>query len=406
MSNKPYVIVGAGHAARRAAETLREKAPDAAIVMIGDELSIPYDRPVLSKDALLGAAGESKAFLRDAAWYRSAAIDLRLGVRVERIDRTQQTVALSDGSKLAYDRLLLATGSRIRPFPGPVDDAVKLHYVRTIDDARALRAVMLSGKKMVVIGGGFIGLEVAASARSIGCDVTVVEGADRLLRRGLPEAVGRYMQALHVDHGVQFRLATQITGIRTVAPGRAVIETRQGDLEADIVVVGIGVLPNVELAAAAGLEVSNGIVVDESCATADPAVFAAGEVTAHFNPTIGRHLRIESWQVAENQPVVAAAGMLGERAIYAEVPWLWSDQYDCNIQTLGLFDDNQQTVLRGDPASGVFSVLALDSRSRLTAVAAVRSGRDVSICRRLMQADRPLDAAVLADMSVPLRSHL
>lgn len=405
-SANAYVIVGAGHAARRAAETLREKAPDADIVMIGAEPELPYDRPVLSKDALLSEEGEDKAFIRNADWYAEQRITLRLGVRVESIDRDARTVQLHDGSRLGYRALLLATGSRVRPFSGPVEEGIPLHYVRTVADARLLRSALTPGKRVAVLGGGFIGLEVAASARQSGCEVVVIDPSAQLLQRSMPKDVSDVIHRLHLDKGVEIRLETLPQGIRRGARHPIEIDTNHGVIEADLVVVGIGVLPNVELASQAGLDVANGIVVDAQCRTADPAIFAAGEVTMHFNPVLGRAVRIESWQVAENQPAIAAANMLGGEETYGETPWLWSDQYDCNVQTLGLFAADQTTVTRGDPASGAFSYFGISADGRITAVATVNTGRDMGAAKRLLAQGKIVDTAKLADTTVTLRSLL
>jgi anthranilate 1,2-dioxygenase ferredoxin reductase component len=406
MSNETCLIIGAGHAARRAAESLRALDAEVSICLVGEEAEIPYDRPVLSKDALSSVEGEARAFIRDEAWYATQRIALRLDARVESIDRVAQSVALRDGTHLGYTRLLLATGSRVRRYPGPLDDGVQLHYVRTMADARGLRSALQPGKRVAVLGGGFIGLEVAAAAVQRGCAVTVLEAAPGLLLRSMPVEVGAFLQALHTARGVDIRFDTRAERIRQGADGVAVIETQQGEIVADVVVVGIGVVPNVELAAEAGLEVDNGVVVDAGCRTSDPLIFAAGEVTSHLNPVLGRHVRIESWQVAENQPAIAAANMLGGEAEYAEVPWLWSDQYDCNVQTLGMFSDAQQKIVRGDQTGNAFCVLALGLDGKLEALAAVNSGREVAACRRLMKAAKVLDPVLLADESTALRTFL
>ncbi|RQS43609.1 anthranilate 1,2-dioxygenase system ferredoxin--NAD(+) reductase [Burkholderia sp. Bp8990] len=406
MSADPFVIVGAGHAARRTAEALRARDADARIVMIGAERELPYDRPALSKDALLSDGGEQRAFIRDAAWYDAQRIELRLGSRVDAIDRAAQRVRLDNDATVPYTRLVLATGSRVRAFGGPVDEGVVPHYVRTVADARALRAQLAPGRRVAVLGGGFIGLEVAAAARQLGCDVTVIDPAARLLQRALPEVVGAYARQLHDARGVLFQMATLPRAIRRASGGGAIVETDRGDVPADIVVVGIGVVPNVELAQAAGLEVDNGIRVDAGCRTADRAIFAAGEVTMHFNPLLGRHVRIESWQVAENQPAVAAANLLGADETYAELPWLWSDQYDCNLQMLGLFGSERTTVVRGDPASGPFTVFGLGDDGKIVAVAAANLGRDIGASRRLIAAGAVPDPAKLADRAVNLKTFL
>ena len=405
MSADPFVIVGAGHAARRTAEALRERDAAARIVMIGAERALPYDRPALSKDALLTDGGEQRAFVRDAAWYDAQRIELRLGTRVDAIERDAQRVRLDDGTTLAYARLVLATGSRVRMFGGEIDAGVTPHYVRTVDDARALRAQLVPGRRVAVLGGGFIGLEVAAAARQLGCDVTVIDPAPRLLQRALPEVVGAYAHRLHDARGVVFQMTTLPRAIRR-APGGAIVETDRGDVPADLVVVGIGVVPNVELAQAAGLDVDNGIRVDAGCRTVDPAIFAAGEVTMHFNPLLGRHVRIESWQVAENQPAVAAANLLGADETYAELPWLWSDQYDCNLQMLGLFGSERTIVVRGDPANGAFTVFGLGDDGRIVAVAAANLGRDLGASRRLIAAGAVPDPVKLADPAVNLKTFM
>jgi anthranilate 1,2-dioxygenase ferredoxin reductase subunit len=406
MSNETYVIVGAGHAARRAAETLRQKVPDIRILMIGDEAELPYDRPVLSKDALLGIEGEHRAFIHDASWYAEQRIEMRLGVRVTAIDRAEQCLHLSDGARISYRRLLIATGSRVRRFSGPVDDSVKLHYVRTVADARALREALVPGARVAVLGGGFIGLEVAASAVSRGCAVTVIESASRLLQRSMPPEVGAFMLGLHRGHGVDMQLDTTPLAISHAPTGGAIIKTDRGEVPADVVVIGIGVVPNVEIAASAGLVVDNGIAVDQHCRTADPMIFAAGEVTNHFNALLGRHVRVESWQVAENQPAIAAANMLGGEESYAEMPWLWSDQYDCNLQTLGVFAAHQSVFMRGDPMGDSFCMLALGAGSTLEAAVTVNCGREVAVCRRLIAACKVLEPENLADSNTPLKAFL
>jgi anthranilate 1,2-dioxygenase ferredoxin reductase component len=407
MSSKPFVIVGAGHAARRAAESLRERRAEVRVVMIGAETELPYDRPVLSKGALTSDEGERRAFVRDAAFYDAQRIELRLGVRVEAIDRAKKAVTLDDDSTLDYERLLLATGSRVRRFSGPVDDGVTLHYVRTLADARALRAALAPGKRVAVLGGGFIGLEVAASAATLGCIVVVIEPARALLQRSMPRAVGEFILSLHRERGVEIRLNTKPLAIRRAADCEAaIVQTDQGDIETDVVVIGIGIVPNVELAIQAGLAEENGIVVDAQCRTSDPSIFAAGEVTRHFNPLLARHVRIESWQVAENQPVIAAANMLGGEESYVEMPWLWSDQFDCNLQTLGVFSEDQTLVTRGVMGEHAFSLLALNASGELQAVATVNAGRDIGACKRLMTARKSLDPVKLADPAVPLRSLL
>jgi anthranilate 1,2-dioxygenase ferredoxin reductase subunit len=393
-----FVIVGAGQAGRRAAETLRDHAPDARITLVGEEAHLPYDRPSLSKYALLDEQHERNAFVRDANYYDCQRIDMRLGVCAMSIDRQYKVLRLDDGSQISYDRLLLATGSRVRRLEGSA-----VHYLRTLDDARALRARRVAGAQLVIVSGGFIGLEVAATAISRGCSVTLVEPADRLLKRLMPTVISEFMQVLHTQRGVDLRLGTQVDRVHQYEDGRVVVDTSTGQVVADLVVAGIGVVPNAELAKLAGLEVADGIVVDEYCRTSDPDIFAAGEVTQHFIPFVGRHVRVESWQVAEKQPAVAAANMLGGSERYGEIPWLWSDQYDCDVQSLGFYERAYTSVQRGDIAAGSFAVLGLDPQGHLKAAATVNSGCDMAALTRLVKGG-PLDIQQLADSSVSLRS--
>ena len=392
-----FVIVGAGQAGRRAAECLRAAAPDASICVVGEELHLPYDRPSLSKAALLDGEREVHAFIRDEAFYAGERIALRLGVRAISIHRAEKAVDLSDGSKVPYDRLLLATGSRVRTLAG-----TGVYYLRTLDDARALRQRLLPGTRVAMVGAGFIGLEVAATAITLGCKVTMLEPAERVLKRTMPASISAYVGDMHVRRGVALRLGTEVKGVASHEDGVR-IDTNGEALVADLVVAGIGVIPNTELAEAAGLEVNDGIVVDELCRTSDTDIFAAGEVTRHYITALDRVARVESWQVAEKQPAVAAANMLGGSERYGEVPWLWSDQYDCNIQTLGFFDPSLTLVERGRPQDDAFTVLGLDTSGRIRAAATINNGRDMAALTRLLNTDG-LDPQRIADPSVSLRS--
>ncbi len=398
------VIVGAGQAARRAAETLRQRSPSVEIRMLGAEPDMPYDRPTLSKDVLRTPEAEGGVFIRDLGFYGEQGIDLHLGSPVVEIDRSQKKVWLDNGLSFPYDRLLLATGSRARRFSGKVDEGAPFHYLRTLSDARALRGALAGRKHVVVLGGGFIGLEVAASAIARGCRVTLFESASVLLQRAMPAQIGHYMHELHLAHGVDVRLGVVPYEVDLNADGTVTVCTSSGDEQADLVVAGIGAVPNVELAEGAQIAVGNGVLVDESCRSNDPDIFAAGDVTNHYNPLLGRRLRVESWQVAENQPAVAAANMLGESLVYAEFPWLWTDQYDCNLQTLGVFSDDLEVVRRDGPDAHRFSVLGIDAQGRLRAACAVNSGRDMAMFKRMAHSGRPLDVERLVDEGSSLRA--
>lgn len=400
-----YLIVGAGQAGRRAAESLRSLAPAAQVCLVGEEAELPYDRPILSKDALFNVENEAKAFIQEKNFYESQQIELRLGSRVAKIDRGARQVELANGETITYEKLLLATGSRARPYPGQVGEGVELLYLRTLEQARQLRERLVAGKRLVILGGGFIGLEVAASSCKLGCTVTVVEPAPSLLQRVMPKVIGDYLLELHRQAGVDVQLDTLPSKISRGANG-LVIETNRGTHEADEILVGIGALPNVELATEMGLLVENGIVVDAQCRTSDPHIFAAGDVTNHFNPLLGRHVRVESWQVAEHQPQVAAANMVGNEESYAQMPWLWSDQYQCNLQTLGFFTGTGQVLLRGKMGDGAFSVIELDAEGRLLAVVTVNQGRDMAAFKRMAASGKSIDAATLTDSTTNLRNLL
>jgi len=399
-----YLIIGGGQAGCRAAEALRAQTPDASICLLGEEAELPYERPPLSKGVLLAQSGEEALFLHDADFYRQQRIELRLGCRAQRIDPAACEVQLADGSRLGYGKLLLATGSRARAFPGELRGAEPL-YMRSLADARRLRGRLRAGRQLAIVGGGFIGLEVAAAARTLGCRVVLLEAAPWLLQRVMPRALGDFLHSLHGSAGVELHLNTKPQCIERTPRGLC-IHAQQGQWLVDEVLVGIGAIPNTQLAEQAGLQVDGGIVVDAQCRTSAPHVFAAGDVTAHFNPLLGRCVRVESWQVAEQQPLVAALNMSGGNALYTDWPWLWSDQYQSNIQCLGIFDAVQPVLRREGANSSAFSLIQLDVAQRLQAVVCVNQGRDMALFKRLATKAAALDAGKLCDSSLPLRALL
>ncbi len=390
-----FVIIGAGPAGMRAAEVLRQKAPEADILLIGDEPHLPYDRPPLSKAFLIEGLQPGRLWLKPESFYAEQRIRLRLGAAALGIDRAGKTVALAGGERVPYDRLLLATGCRGRRLPAPFT-AEPVHYLRSLSDAERIRAALRPGLELVMIGGGFIGLEIAASARQLGASVSVLEMAPRPMSRAVPAPVGEAVRALHERHGVVFEFGARLNAIARGADGRTLVETARAAYPADLVIAGIGAEPNTALAEAAGLAVEDGIRVDARGRTSDPDIFAAGDVTRHDNPLLGRAIRVESWQVALNQAAAVAASMLGAGEPYAELPWLWSDQYDCNIQALGLFEASLELVLRGDPAAA-FTLLGLDPEGRIAAAITVNNGRDMAVLRRLVATRAVLPKDALAD---------
>jgi anthranilate 1,2-dioxygenase ferredoxin reductase subunit len=400
-----FVIIGAGPAGMRAAETLRQGAPDAAIVLVGDEPHLPYDRPPLSKAFITDGLDPAKLHLKPEPFYAEQRITLKLGAAATAIDRAGKLVVLADGERVAYDKLLLATGCRGRKLP-PQFETVPIHYLRSLADAHRIRSALRPGLAIVMIGGGFIGLEIAASATKLGAKVTVLEMAPRLMTRAVPAAVSDFVQRLHLSHGVRFEFDARVIGIEPAAGGGALVRSEGAAYPADLVIAGVGAAPNTALAEAAGLVVDDGVRVDPCGRSSDPDIFAAGDVTRHDNPLLGRPIRVESWQVALNQAAVVARAMLGASEPYAEMPWLWTDQYDANIQALGFFDADLEQVLRGDPASSSFTVLGLDAAGRIAAAITVNAGRDMAVLRRLVAARAILPKAALADPAKKLSDLL
>lgn len=400
-----FIIVGAGQAGGWAAKTLRDQGFDGRVIVVGEEAYPPHERPPLSKGVLLGDADTESCFLWPAATLEDAGIELRLGERVAGIAPAAHELTLESGESLPWTRLLLATGGSARTLDVPGSDLDGVHTLRTIVDSEALRARIVPGASVLVVGAGWIGLEVAAAARKRDADVAVVETADRVCARALTEGMSRWVLGLHRRNGVDIRFGRSVARFDgTGRLERAVLDDGS-EMSCDVAVVGIGIEPNVALAQAAGLAVDNGIVVDEHCRTSSPDVFAAGDVTNHPNPLLGRRVRLESWENAQNQAINAAMAMLDRPQPYAEIPWFWSDQYDANIQLMGLPESWQETVVRGDPASGQFIEFYL-AEGRLQGAAAVNNARDLRFTRRLMAADRTYDSAALADPGVKLQSLL
>jgi anthranilate 1,2-dioxygenase ferredoxin reductase subunit len=380
----------------RAAEVLRQHSPEAEITLIGDELHLPYDRPPLSKAFLTGKLDAATLYLKPESFFAEHGIRLRLGQTATAIDRAAKTVTLADGERLSYDKLLIATGCRARRLPAALE-TVPIHYLRSLGDADRLRAALVPGAAIVMIGGGFIGLEIAASARKLGAEVTVLEALPRLMARAVPEMVSAAVHRLHESHGVRFEFGARLQSIAPAPGGGARIATGRGSYRADSIIAGIGAAPNAELAEAAGLAVDDGILVDACGRTGDPDIFAAGDVTRHENPLLGRPIRVESWQVALNHAAIVARAMLGPCDAYAELPWLWTDQYDTNIQALGFFAPGQDLVTRGDPASAAFTLLGLDQQGRIEAALTFNNGRDMSALKRLAASRAAVPREMLAD---------
>lgn len=400
---KTVIIIGAGQAGGRAAEALRKGGFDAPVLLVGEEPCVPYERPPLSKSVLLGKSDVADASLFGPDFYADNNIDLVIGKRVEQVDAASRKVVLAGGAALSYGALLICTGGRVRELSFANRRLAGLHYLRTAADAEALRDAMTRAGRMAIIGGGFLGLEIAASARALGIEVTVLEGAPHLLDRVLPAAIAERVAAFHVRHGATLMLGCPVIGIKD--DGRAVTAVELADgrsVPADVVVVAVGIVPNVELAADAGLAIENGIVVDELCRTDAPDILAAGDVAMHPNATLGRRLRLESWQNAQNQAIAAAKTICGQGAAYGEVPWFWSDQYDMNIQVISVPLRTDTTILRGDPEGGKFMCFSL-FEGVVVGATAFNMGKEVRAARMLVEHRLRIPQNELADVTVRLR---
>lgn len=400
------VIVGAGHAAGQAAASLRQEGYEGEVVIIGDEPYIPYQRPPLSKQYLSGEQGIERVYLRPEKFYASKNITLKTGVRVEQIDTVAQTVTTDSDETIPYEKLLIATGSRPRRLNLPGIDLPGIHYLRTISDVDAIRAEMAPGKKMVIVGGGYIGLEVASVGIKQELEVYVLEMEERILQRVTTPEMSTFYHQLHSNRGVHVCTSTAVSGFSGDGRVQAVLCSKENDEQtfpADLVVVGIGIIPNVELAKDAGIDCDNGIVVDERCRTSAANVFAAGDCTNHPNPLLKRRLRLESVPNAMEQARVAASSMSGGDKSYASIPWFWSDQYELKLQMVGFSADGDTQVVRGDKAGNHFAVFYLKNGT-LVAADAVNSPREFMVCKQLV--GKPVDADKLADPETDLKTLL
>ncbi|KQU97739.1 ferredoxin reductase [Ensifer sp. Root31] len=402
------VIVGAGECGARAAFALREKGHEGDITLIGAEAHLPYERPPLSKEGLAGQL-EPK-FVADAARYQAAGIQVLTDTPVAAIDRDAKTVRLADGRQLSYDRLLLTTGARPRSLPGLSEASLLIRMLRTHADAAAIRSKLAPGKVLAIIGGGFIGLELAGTARKFGADVVLLEGLPRVLSRGVPEEIAAVVAERHRLEGVDIRCNAKIAGIAE-REEKVEIELADGDiLVADLVVIGIGALPNTALAEAAGLAIDNGIAVDETLCTSDPDIFAAGDCCSyplgHYG---GRRIRLEAWRNAQDQGTLAAANLLGAAETIASVPWFWSDQYDLTLQIAGLADGAVMTVQR-DLGDSAFILFHLDASGRLISASGIGTGnaiaRDIRLAEMLIAAGKRPDPQALGSIDIKLKALL
>src|SRR6266571_973304 len=393
-----YVIAGASLAGAKAAETLRDEGFDGDIVLLGSESERPYERPPLSKGYLLGSDERDSVYVHAVGWYAENGVDLREGVTVAAIDRSARTVATSSGAQVSYDKLLLATGASPRRLNFPGSDREEVLYLRTVDDSDRLRSAFQAGTRVVVAGAGWIGLETAAAARTAECAVTVLEPQSGALTDQLGPELGAVFADLHRAHGVEFRFGEKAVEFR---PGM-VITSSGAEIPADVLVVGIGAVPNDALAARAGPETGNGVLTDAALRTSDVNIFAAGDVANSFNPLLGRRVRVEHWANALNGGPAAARSMLGQPVTYDRVPYFYSDQYELGMECAGLPEPGRydQVLYRGDPATLEFVAFWLSG-------GAVIAGMNVNVwdvnddIQSLIRSARPVDPARLTDPAIP-----
>lgn len=406
MKRPRLIIVGAGQAAAQLIASLRADGFEGPVTLVGEEAYPPYQRPPLSKAFLKGEIGLDRVILKADSFYEEAGVELRLGRRAVAIDRDRRMLRLDSGERLGFDRLVLATGSRVRRLSCPGHDLSNIFYLRGIDDVEAIRPHLVAGARLAVIGAGYIGLEVAAVARGLGLEVTVLEAAPRVMMRVTAPQMSSFFEAVHREAGVRIACGTMVEAIEGAGRAEAVRLADGRRVEADVIIVGIGIVPAcVALAEAAGLACDNGIAVDALTRTSDPRILAIGDCTSHPSLLYGHRVRLESVQNAIGQAKTAAAHLLGRDQPYDEVPWFWSDQYALKLQIAGLNAGYDRVVLRGDPATRAFAAFYL-SGGVLIAVDAVNRPPDYMLGRKAIGERARPDPERLADPDIPLKDIL
>jgi 3-phenylpropionate/trans-cinnamate dioxygenase ferredoxin reductase subunit len=399
------LIVGGGQAAAQAVDTLRRERFAGRLVLIGDEPYLPYQRPPLSKQFLAGEMGVERLPFRHRGFYEQHAVELKLGIAAISIDPVARLVTLANQESLPYDRLLLSTGARSRPLGCPGAELPGVHYLRRIADVGAIRAALAPGARILIIGGGYIGLETAATARKRGCAVTVLEMADRVMNRVVASSVSEYFEHEHRTQGVKIVCNTRVVRLEGARSVERVVCADGSSYEVDLLVAGIGAVPEISLATDAGLTCENGIVVDSYCRTSDPAIYAAGDCTNHPSPRFSMRVRLESVDNAFEQGKSAALNMLDRATTYDRVPWFWSDQFDNKLLIVGLSHGFDQQILRGDPATRAFTVCYLKG-GELIAIEAVNHSKDYMAGRKLIAERARPDTEKLADQRIQLKDTI
>jgi 3-phenylpropionate/trans-cinnamate dioxygenase ferredoxin reductase subunit len=397
------LIVGASMAGGRGAEALRQAGFDGRIILAGEEPQRPYNRPPLSKELLVGDYPEEKLYFRPPEYYEQQNIELRLGIRATALDIVAREVEFDSGDRIGFDKLLIATGVRLRRLRIPGADLAGIHYLRTIRDAEGIRAELAPGRHVVVVGAGFIGCEIAAACRQRGLDVTMIELLPVPLQLALGEEVGRIIANIHTEEGVKVRTGDGVKEFRGNSRVREVITSSGVSIPCDFAVVGVGVIPETDWLAGSGITLDNGVVVDEYCQTNVPGIYAAGDVANWWWPSRGERLRVEHETNAQAQAVAAARNMAGQQNVYDPVPFVWSDQYDLQLRYVGHASHWDTVVLRGDVEGRSFSAFYLND-GRIDAAFTVNRNADMMAARRLVQARATASAVQLSDESIDLRT--
>ncbi|MBU0539754.1 MAG: FAD-dependent oxidoreductase [Gammaproteobacteria bacterium] len=397
------IIIGASHAAAQLVSSLRQEGWEGKISLIGDEPNLPYHRPPLSKAFFVGEKSEDELLIRAADFYEKNKVDLLLGSRVTKIDRDAKKITLEDGAEISYTKLALTTGARVRKIPFTGSELAGVFYMRDLNDVKQTHKFTAPGKSAVIIGGGYIGLETAASLRKIGMKVTVIEAMSRVLQRVTAPEVSAFYTRVHTEEGVDIRTEA---GVDAIAGEKHVEGVRLADgttVSADLVIIGVGVIPNIELAEAAGITIDNGIAVNEFATTNDPDIVAAGDCTNHYNPIYDRKLRLESVQNATDQAKIAAKSICGKPEAYNALPWFWSDQYDLKLQIAGLSQGFDQVIIRGDSEQGRSFAAFYFSEGRFIAVDAINRPKEFMMSKRALTSGQIADPLKLADESIEIK---
>jgi len=397
------IVVGGGLAGDTALATLRAEGYAGKLILVSEEKLLPYDRPPLSKDVLVNDGEENNVYLHPENWYSENQIDLKLGCKGEVLNADAHTLKLDSGEELSYDKLLIATGANVRRLPTLEEGPIPVYYMRTMDDSLGLRQHLSDGKKLVLVGGGVIGLEIAASARQRGCEVTVLEVADRVMARAVPASISSYLQQYHMDKGVEFKMGVNIEKQSTVDGQNGLLLEDGSLVPADVIVIGIGVVPNMALAENAGLECQDGIVVNKYAQTSNPDIYAVGDVSWYHDDYFDRNMRSENWMHAQNQAKSAVTNMIAEPQPYSQVPSVWSDQYDVKLQTAGVLEGEE--ILRGEIDSGKFMYFYLKGGVVVGAVG-INSSKFMRPAQNIIAARLKIAAEQVADRDFNLKKAL